>query len=130
MISKKRVQLFLTTIKCEFPGCTKNFTPHSSKTIYCGDHTKSQIRYSKVVKKLRRPSIIAVKDRVFIDRELQYERNRLKAIASSPNITNLLVFSPDNGKTLIYCKDGKQLDRAKELFRNIYSRKHTFTQEQ
>jgi hypothetical protein len=127
MVGRK---VYIKQIKCEFPGCSKNFIPYNSKTVYCGDHSRAQIRYSKIVKKLRKPSIVATKDKVFINRELQYERNRLKAIASSPDITNLLVFSPDNGKTLIYCKDGEQLNRAKELFRDIYPRKHSVSQEQ
>lgn len=122
-------KVFIKSIPCKFPGCSNKFVPYRKTHKYCSNHTKGQIRYSKIIKTLKKPSKIALKKAELTNKIDSYERARKKAIAMSPNIDNLLWFTPDGGKTLIYCKNEKQLKKAKKLFERIYSWKHTLPKE-
>jgi len=118
---------FKNPIICKFPGCSNSFFPYRKTSVFCNNHTKYEIRYrtpKKVIKKQTKEDKIRIKREI---KEKKYEENRLKAISLSPDINNLLSFSIDNGKTIIYCKNEKQLNKARELFRNLYSWKHTLT---
>lgn len=121
---------------CEFPGCGKQFVPYrKARGKYCGSHTEYQIRKmrkAKLIKKLKKfkkPTKLSMAQSAFIRREIAYENVRLKAIASSPDISKLLWFTPDNGKTLIYCKNELQLNKAKELFKHLHPRQYTLAKE-
>lgn len=118
---------------CEFPGCDNQFIPYrKARDKYCGNHTSSQLksmRRAKLIKKLKKPTKLSIAQSAFIRREIAYENARLKAIASSPDISKLLWFTPDNGKTLIYCKNELQLNKAKELFKHLHPRQYTLAKE-
>lgn len=107
---------------CQYEGCTELYIARNSANKYCKKHRgvrTTNIKQAAVSKPL---SSATKKDISFYARMLSYEEARLKAINSSPDINSLLVFSPDNGKTLIYCKDEEQLNRAKKTFKDIFKR--------
>lgn len=112
---------------CKFEGCTELYVSRRKTDKYCKKHSedKNLLRRSRrlaTLKKKNTKTVIAKRDASIYARMLSFEEARLKAINSSPDISNLLVFSPDGGKTLIYCKDEEQLNRAKNTFKNIYKR--------
>lgn len=112
---------------CQFEGCTELYVAIRRTDKYCKKHSedKNLLRRAKrnsLFKRKNTQTVIAKKDASIYARMLSFEKARLKAINASPDITNLLVFSPDNDKTLIYCKDEQQLNRARETFKNIYKR--------
>lgn len=114
---------------CIFPGCSNKFIAVRSSYKYCGNHTKTQIRISRRGSLPPKPiklNKMNSNSSLQFAKELKFEKDRLKAIAMSPNIDKLLLFTPDNGKTLIYCKDEQQIERAKERWYNLHSWKCSF----
>lgn len=121
---------------CARDGCSTIFisTDRSNKQIYCSSCRtivyKEKDRIYSANRRATQPKVIkpkkvklskrSIKVASIHQREIKFEMERLRAIQMSPDVSSLISYSPDNGKTIIYCKNAEQLSRARVVFSYLH----------
>jgi len=65
------------------------------------------------------------KERLFLDKKESDSFD--DAINKSPNTDKMLWFTPDDGRTVIYCKNEKHLAKCREKYNYLCTRKHSIS---